>query len=79
MLIDQGVMQVKDFFFATVGDVMKAQKPRRRGGGGGLSPSLFRKNENKLNKNNLLTKVTEPKIAPHSKTCCAIPEETLSL
>ena len=78
MLIDQGVMQVKDFFFATVGDVMKAQKPRRRGGGG-LSPSLFRKNENKLNKNNLLTKVTEPKIAPHSKTCCAIPEETLSL
>ena len=34
MLIDQGVMQVKDFFFATVGDVMKAQKPRRRGGGG---------------------------------------------
>ena len=77
MLIDQGVMQVKDFFFATVGDVMKAQEPRRRGGGV-LSPSLFRKNENKLNKNNL-TKITEPKIAPQSKTCCAIPEETLSL
>ena len=77
MLIDQGVMQVKDFFFATVGDVMTAQEPRRRGGEG-LSPSLFRKNENKLNKNNL-TKITEPKIAPHSKTCCAIPEETLSL
>ena len=34
MLIDQGVMQVKDFFFATVGDVMTAQEPRRRGGGG---------------------------------------------
>ena len=35
MLIEQGVMQVKDFFFATVGDVMKAQEPRRRGGGRG--------------------------------------------
>ena len=78
MLIDQGVMQVKDFFFATVGDVMTAQEPRRRGGGRVLAPHFFCKNENKLNKNNL-TKITEPKIAPHSKTCCAIPEETLSL
>ena len=69
-------MQVKEFFFATVGDVMKARD--RAEGGGGLSSPLFRKNENKLNKNNL-TKVTEPKIAPHSKTCRAIPEETLSL
>ena len=58
-------MQDKDFFFATVGDVMKAQGPRR-GGGGGLSPPLFRKNENKLNKNNL-TKITEPKIGPTQK------------
>ena len=57
-------MQVKDFFFATVGDVMKARD--RAEGGGGLSSPLFRKNENKLNKNNL-TKVTEPKIAPTQK------------
>ena len=54
-------MQVKDFFFATVGDVMKGRD--RAEGGGGLSPPLFRKNENKLNKNNL-TKIPEPKIAP---------------
>ena len=74
MLIDQGVMQVKDFFFATVGDVMKAQKPRRRGGGG-LSPSLFRRNENKLNKNNL-TKITEPKIAPPLKNLLRDPRNT---
>ena len=46
MLIDQGVMQVKDFFFATVGDVMKAQKPRRRGGGV-LAPHFFA--ETKIN------------------------------
>ena len=43
MLIEQGVMQVKDFFFATVGDVMKAQEPRRRGGGGVLAPHFFAK------------------------------------
>ena len=42
MLIEQGVMQVKDFFFATVGDVMKAQEPRRRGGGV-LAPHFFAK------------------------------------
>ena len=71
-------MQVKDLFFATGGDVMEAQGQGGSTGGGELSPPLFRKNENKLNKNNL-TKVTEPKIAPHSKTCRAIPEETLSL
>ena len=28
------MMQVKDFFFATVGGVMKAQEPRREEGGG---------------------------------------------
>ena len=44
---------------------MKARN-RAEGGGGGLSPPLFRKNENKFNKNNL-TKVTEPKIAPTQK------------
>ena len=44
------------------------QGPRRGRGWGGLSrpPSLFCKNKNKLNKN-YLTKITEPKIAPHSK------------
>ena len=56
---------------------MKARN-RAEGGGEGLAPHFFAKIENKLNKNNL-TKVTEPKIAPNSKTCRAIPEETLSL
>ena len=59
-------MQVKDLFFATVGDVMEAQGQGGKNRGGELSPPLFRKNENKLNKNNL-TKVTEPKIAPTQK------------
>ena len=69
-------MLVKDFFFCTVGDVMKARD--RVEGGEGLAPHFFAKIENKFNKNNL-TKITEPKIAPHSKTCRAIPEGTLSL
>ena len=56
-------MQVKDLFFATGGDVTEAQGQGGKHRGGELSPPLFRKNENKLNKNNL-TKIPEPKIAP---------------
>ena len=38
------MMQVKDFFFATVGGVMKAQEPRREEGGGEpLAPHFFAK------------------------------------
>ena len=58
-------MLVKDFFFCTVGDVMKA-RDRAEGEGEGLAPHFFAKIENKFNKNNL-TKITEPKIPPPLK------------
>ena len=50
------------------------QGTRRGRGWGGFSappPTFFAKIKINLTENNL-TKITEPKMAPHSETCCAI-------